>query len=107
MYADIIPVLINSIQEQQKEIEDLKKMVQQLTNSASVNQNSTINQNAARDIMQNTPNPFSNSTTISYNLDAGVKTAQIIISDNSGKTIKAITLTANKGSIVFDGTGAF
>lgn len=101
-YSDIIPVLINSIQEQQKEIEDLKRMVQQLTNSISGNQNATVSKTGS--FMQSTPNPFSNNTTISYNLDAGFKTAQIIVSDNAGRTIKVITLTTNKGNVVFDGS---
>jgi hypothetical protein len=107
MYADIIPVLIHGMQEQQKEIEALQSQVQQLTGNVSNSKQSAAAEKSVTGnfmMMQNTPNPFNKNTMISYNLNAGFKTAQIVINDNSGRTVKAISLNTNKGSVVFDGS---
>ena len=52
---------------------------------------------------QNNPNPVAGATTIRYSLPAGFRAAQIIITDNSGKTIKQLPLnTAGNGTINID-----
>jgi hypothetical protein len=105
MYSDIIPVLIRGMQDQQKEIEELKLQIQQLTGNVTGSKQTAASEKSGAGtsmMMQNTPNPFSNNTTISYDLYAGFKSRQIVINDNSGRTIKTIVLNANKGSVVFD-----
>jgi len=55
---------------------------------------------------QNKPNPFSNSTVISYTLPQHFSSAQILVTDNSGKTIKQIQLTGfGNGSLQIDASG--
>lgn len=110
MYADIIPVLIKGMQEQQKEIEELKQIVQQLTNNnLSGNQNTTGNNAIANnkvagnaDVLQNIPNPVKNSTVISYSIKNNYKNAQLIVTDNNGKTIKIFVINNQSGKIIFD-----
>jgi hypothetical protein len=103
MYADIIPVLIRGMQEQQTQIEELKQLVNQLTNaqvSSSSTSNVTISNSA---LEQNMPNPVKNATNIRYNV-AG-KNAQLNISDGSGKILKQLQLSAKGvGTINIDCT---
>jgi len=51
---------------------------------------------------QNIPNPFSNSTTINYTLPQQYSSAEIIVTDKNGNTLKQIILSDNKGSITVD-----
>jgi len=60
-------------------------------------------------LQQNIPNPFSNTTTINYTLPQKFTSAQIVITDKSGRTLKAINLPAgrqgisgNKGNVKVD-----
>jgi hypothetical protein len=91
MYADIIPVLIHGMQEQQKQIDDLKQLVNQLTNvqTAAVTSTSNVTVSAAT-LEQNIPNPVRNTTTIRYNVDA--RNAQLNITNGNGKILKQIQL---------------
>jgi len=42
---------------------------------------------------QNVPNPFAESTIISYFIPENVSSAQIIFTDNSGKVLKTVNIT--------------
>jgi hypothetical protein len=56
-------------------------------------------------LSQNFPNPFSNSTTISYSIPQsrnGRTSARIIITDKNGNAIKQISLSGSKGSVNVD-----
>jgi hypothetical protein len=55
---------------------------------------------------QNIPNPFSHTTTINYTLPQNISTAEIIITDNSGKTLKQVNLPAGKQGISGTGKGS-
>jgi hypothetical protein len=92
-----------TIEQQQKQIDELKNMVQSLAgnNSESTGQNKTINgvpvtlsdKNVVV-LNQNVPNPFAESTVISYNITQDFGKAQIIFSTSDGKILKAIDITA-------------
>lgn len=65
--------------------------------------NEIINSNALNALDQNNPNPFSNITTISYNLPQNFTAAQIILTDKSDKTLKQVTVSGSgKGTIHID-----
>ncbi len=97
-YTDLIPVLIRAIQEQQKEIEELKTIV--LVNNQN-NFSPTANIKITDALLaQNVPNPFTNTTTISYTLPQKFTTAQIIITDKNGKQLKQLNISGSgKGAV--------
>jgi uncharacterized delta-60 repeat protein len=53
-------------------------------------------------LKQNFPNPFKNTTTINYTLPSQYSNAKIIVTDNSGKAIKEIQVTAGSKSVQVD-----
>ncbi|MEP7317832.1 MAG: tail fiber domain-containing protein [Panacibacter sp.] len=92
--------LLAKTNEQQRQIDELKSMVQQLTfkTGASISTSNIIVTNAA--LEQNVPNPFSNTTSINYTLPQKYSTAQIIIYDKTGNALKYVSLSgAGKGKI--------
>ncbi|MEP6681710.1 MAG: tail fiber domain-containing protein [Parafilimonas sp.] len=108
MYADIIPVLIKGIQEQQKEIEkqqdinkNLQQQIDQLKSIAlSGNQINGASASSFSNVSleQNSPNPVKNSTIIRYNIDK-TKNAQLNIANADGKIIKQVQLNANSNYV--------
>ncbi|MEP6514024.1 MAG: hypothetical protein ABJA79_09150 [Parafilimonas sp.] len=112
MYADIIPVLIKGMQELSKKNDELKSEMNELKSIiVSGNQTLISQQRETRNekpemvlLQQNTPNPFYKTTSISYNIPSGFKNAQLLISDNNGRTLKQIKITnGGAGSVNIDG----
>jgi hypothetical protein len=121
-YTEIIPLLVKSVQEQQNTIDSLKDVqneqdsinnsvrhqLEQLTalvNSCCQNGARTQNPNAMnvelsnKDIIvlnQNVPNPFTEQTTITFNIPEKTGFAQIIFNDMKGQIIK-VTDIKTKG----------
>ncbi|HVX25482.1 MAG TPA: tail fiber domain-containing protein [Parafilimonas sp.] len=117
-YADFVVPLVKAVQELSKmndekdsaiqqqnikinnlqnEIDELKTMI--VSNRLTGNSQQSIALSSAS-LQQNIPNPYNQSTTIKYSLPKIFSSAQIIITDNSGKTIKQIPLSnALQGSI--------
>ena len=58
-------------------------------------------------VAQNIPNPFSNSTVISYFLPASASSAKIVITDQSGITVKQINLSGSGNGTLKINTSAF
>lgn len=103
-YADFVVPLVKAVQELsaknddlQKQIDDLKAMIVSNQSSASKKQ-SVILSSASLD--QNIPNPFAKTTTITYTLPKKFATAQIIITDNTGKTLKAVNVSGSGKGIL-------
>ncbi len=92
-------MLINAIQEQQAQIEALKEQVQVLSNQintggSAASQTVELGSSEAG-LLQNQPNPFSEQTTIMYTLPKDAQTANMQITDMSGKVLKTVTLDRN------------
>jgi hypothetical protein len=97
-YLQIIPVLTNAIQEQQKIINVLEKKISLLTNTGNFNRNEDPNVqkeelNQAPILFQNHPNPFSDVTYIDYYLPNNTQNAFLKVFDNNGKLVKAIPIS--------------
>lgn len=96
MYSDIIPVLIHAIQEQQKEIEELKAKVEQqsgISGQQVISNSSSIQLDAK-------PNPVTNTAIISYKTSG--KNIQLVFTDVNGNIIKQMQLNNATGNITVD-----
>jgi hypothetical protein len=82
------------------EMAEIKAMM--VSNQSIVNgQQSTAIFSAS--LQQNIPNPFTNSTTINYTLPQKFASAQIVITDKNGNTLKAVNVSGSgKGTLKVD-----
>jgi len=107
-YNEFVVPLVKAVQELSKQnadlqnqINELKSMITSGNQSSFNNQQSTVISSAS--LEQNIPNPFTNSTTINYSIPQKVASAQIIITDQSGKVLKQLNVSGGgKGSIKID-----
>ena len=118
-YTEMIPVLTQAIQEQQVQIEakDLKIAEQQKqldavnarldkvekslsqccsNYSSETEKQATSIATSAAQLFQNSPNPFNQTTVISYSLNNENNSGRIIIRDLNGNLVKQISI-ANSG----------
>ncbi|GHT76010.1 hypothetical protein FACS189413_14670 [Bacteroidia bacterium] len=108
-YIGLIPVLVESIKEQQQQIEELKALLTGKNTLRSDNSAeetaaiATINSEAAV-LYQNTPNPFTEQTEIRYSIPANTKQAFICIFDMQGAMLKKIDVTKNSNQITIQGS---
>lgn len=84
------------------EIQNLKSQMDTLrslllsgnkSSSATINDKQKTITITDADLQQNIPNPFTNYTSIHYNIPANAKNAQLIINDMNGKIVKQISIT--------------
>ena len=108
-YTSLIPILLQSIKELQEEVAALKNNIGNggtiayasskpigTTGLTSENIDATI----VASIAQNTPNPFSEETRISYTIPQSVSEAMICIYDMNGTQIERIDITERGSSSV-------
>jgi hypothetical protein len=108
-YIGLIPVLIESIKEQQLQIDDLTKRLNGTTGSTlgktSLLPKANENKVSEHQLLQNIPNPFTQTTEITCVLADGVTNAMINIYDLQGTEIKSFGLRGNgKQTITVQGT---
>ncbi len=113
-YTALIPVLVEAVKEQQIIIESLQTEIQELTkgNSGSklksattATSTSSSQANTLNALYQNTPNPFSQSTTIEYSVAENIQKAMICIYDMNGTQLKCIALSlTGYGNITINGS---
>ncbi len=113
-YADFVVPLVKAVQELsakndslvqanaslQSQMNDMKAAIQMLANKEGVDlstvngQPSTVSSSlSSASIAQNVPNPYNHTTSIAYNLPKQFSSAQIIVTDNAGKTLKSINVS--------------
>lgn len=115
-YDQIIPIAIAAIQEQQQMIDSLKyemeKMKRKLQSEYFKKSgfdeefDEKIESDKKHNILfQNTPNPFSEKTTIRYSIqESGFSTGTLIIFDMNGTLLKQIPIySAGAGEIIING----
>ena len=105
-YIGIIPLLIQSLKEQNARIEQLEKVNTVMLGARTMQMTEITDtysdQPAA--LFQNAPNPFSQSTEIKYYLPTSVNTAFLCIYDLNGKQQKQIRLSERgDGSQIISG----
>jgi len=117
-YIGLIPVLVEGMKEQQEviteqkeEIADLQtrmaKLEVLLNTSETIQGNLSIPTESVTEgvlLRQNAPNPFSNNTTIEYQLPERLASASLLISDLNGRTLATYTISG-KGTVQFDAGG--
>lgn len=114
-YAEFVVPLVKAVQELSKindakdacidslkseignlksEIENIKAMI--VSHESTVKgQQSTVNSSLSSALLfQNIPNPYNHTTSITYNLPATFSSAKIIVTDNTGKVLKTINVSA-------------
>jgi hypothetical protein len=121
-YAEFVVPLVKAVQELSKmnddkdaainslksEIRNLKSENESLEQriarlEALMNVSSSAAMISSASLEQNIPNPFSNTTTINYTLPQKFTSAQIVIRDKSGKTLKAVNISGGgKGNLKVD-----
>ncbi len=106
-YVGLIPMLLKGLQEQQAQINELKTQLETATSNTLVvtdkNSLPTEIQNKAFALSQNVPNPFSENTTISYNIPATAGKAILAVFDLNGKMLLQYNLQQGKNTIVVKG----
>lgn len=102
-YNSIIPVLTEAIKEQQKHIERLEAQIQSISNNTPARLLDNSSKTDAY-LAQNVPNPFNQTTNISYKLPADISTASLGIYDLNGKEIHLFPLErTSTGSVTING----
>ena len=108
-YIEMIPLLVQSVNELKEEVESLKKekaelMAEECTANKAREQITSVsgktNDVDILSLSQNEPNPFSDKTTIRVNVPVGISTAALFIYDMSGKQIRKILITERGASSV-------
>ena len=101
-YLELVPILIQSIQDLKAEIEELRNPSD---NTAGKRSATSVGEQALRSnkLYQNTPNPFKEQTTISFCLADGVNDASICIFDMTGKTLKKLPISSGMESVSVGG----
>ena len=89
-YIELIPILIKALQNQQQQINELKQTVSKFTQPQSTNASA-----GSEMLGQNTPNPVRDVTKIQFGLPQGSNNAQLVITDNLGRVVKSLRLTAS------------
>jgi hypothetical protein len=103
-YAEFVVPLVKAVQELSKQNDELKERLAKLESLISpeqltTNDKQTITLSNAS-LEQNSPNPFNQSTIIRYTLPAKFVSAQIVITDQTGKVLKQVNIsTVGKGSL--------
>ncbi|MEP6466057.1 MAG: tail fiber domain-containing protein [Parafilimonas sp.] len=86
---------------QQKEIDAIKLMIGAGNNSSTPgNVQAAIISSAS--LQQNIPNPFTNSTTISYSIPQKYSSAKIVVTDKNGAALKQFSLSSGNGSVTIN-----
>lgn len=108
-YTLVIPVIVEAIKEQQTIIKNLQTEIQELkkdNNTDNLKSGNLITEtmplpvNGSNILYQNSPNPFSQSTTIKYSITENIQKAMICIYDMNGTQLKCIPLHLKGNSII-------
>ena len=100
-YMEMIPLLVQSINELSAEIAELKQPGTKTTSRSTTNIEESLT--SPNKLYQNTPNPFKEQTIIRFSLADDVRDAAICIFDMTGKTIKKLSISSGMESVSVGG----
>lgn len=105
-YIELVPLLIQSIQELKQELDELRgsgseKVIHRAKQTAV--ESEIVSTHTEARLYQNTPNPFTEKTTIRFDLPSDAQNACIYIFDMSGKMLRQIPVTPDMTSITING----
>ncbi|MEO1414485.1 MAG: tail fiber domain-containing protein [Bacteroidota bacterium] len=122
-YTNLVPVLIGAIKEMQTQnvqevaerdaqiasyetrIANLEATIAELKGTASdAPVNTSWSNFGEAELMQNTPNPFTEQTTIRYNLPENFESAVLFVYDMNGRQVNSFNNLSRKGSLTIEGS---
>ena len=98
-YIELVPVLIQAIQELKQELDDVKGAGSSAVRKAAIATGMADATTIGNVLYQNAPNPFKEQTTIRFHLADDAQNAAICIFDLSGKLLKKLPVSAGMESI--------
>lgn len=103
-YMEMIPLLVQSINELNAEIEILKGQAQEgAVKAARATTNVEESALSKNVLYQNSPNPFKEQTSIRFSLADDVTSAAICIFDMTGKMLKKVPISTGETSVSING----
>jgi hypothetical protein len=117
-YIGLIPVIVESIKEQQQIIDAQSEKIKELEKSMEALQGKSVLRSSTDEsgttgiselakqcvLTQNAPNPFTVQTEIKYFIANGVKESYICIFDMQGKMLQKIDAVAGQNSVTIQGS---
>lgn len=91
-YQGMVPVLLEAIKALQQQVDELKAIAKGAQSGQTMT-NVVLSDAKGIVLNQNVPNPFAESTVISYSIPDDFASAKIVFSDNSGIVIKTVDIT--------------
>jgi hypothetical protein len=98
---DVIEKQGEAIKKQQEQIDELKALVMAQSGASADKQAVELSDKNVVVLNQNVPNPFAETTVITYNIPENFSNAQMLFYDSSGKLIKTVDI-AKKGKGVLN-----
>lgn len=102
-YVELVPILIQAIQELKGEVEELRNPSENSSKRAATTSISEQLITNGNKLYQNTPNPFKEQTVIHFSLADDVRDASICIFDMTGKTRKTMPISSGMESVSIGG----
>jgi uncharacterized delta-60 repeat protein len=91
-YAEFVVPLVKAVQEQQKQIVELKEQLSKLVNGQNAPANNTVMTLSSAYLEQNYPNPNNGNTIVRYHLPEGAGNAQVVFTNMKGQVMRSVTL---------------
>ena len=102
-YVELVPILIQSIQELNQKVDELENEKAAKTRSVGDDTSDFSSVSTGNVLYQNTPNPFKEQTTIRLRLADDATNAAICIFDMSGKMLKKMPVSSGMTSVTVNG----